>query len=68
MAACAASSCIWQLFFHQVHSGPVIEELQKWFTKQLVDKLVESNSGLIAAEFAPCFGLKKVLTVRAVIK
>jgi transposase len=35
-----------RLFFHQVHSGPIMEQLQKWFTKQLVDKLVEPNSGL----------------------
>ena len=35
-----------RLRFHQVHSRPVMEELQKWLTKQLVDKLVEPNSGL----------------------
>ena len=35
-----------RLFFHQVHSGPVMEDLQKWLTKQLVDRLVEPNSGL----------------------
>jgi len=35
-----------RLRFHQVHSGPVMEELQKWLTKQLADKLVEPNSGL----------------------
>jgi transposase len=35
-----------RLFFHQVHSGPVMEELQKWMMKLLLDKLVEPNSGL----------------------
>jgi transposase len=34
------------LRFHQAHSGPVMGELQKWLTRQLVDNLVEPNSGL----------------------
>jgi transposase len=35
-----------RLVFHRVHSGPVMEELQKWMMKQLLDKRVEPNSGL----------------------
>lgn len=35
-----------RLSFHQVQSGPVMNELQKWFTQQLEERLVEPNSGL----------------------
>jgi len=35
-----------RLSFHQAQSGPVMEGLQKWFTQQLEDRLVEPNSGL----------------------
>jgi hypothetical protein len=35
-----------RLEHHQVHSQPVLEELQVWMRRQLEDKLVEPNSGL----------------------
>lgn len=35
-----------RLKFHQVHSGPLMEELHDWLTLQLEEKKVEPNSGL----------------------
>ncbi|MCP4055108.1 MAG: IS66 family transposase [Mesoflavibacter sp.] len=35
-----------RLKFHQLHSGPLMEELNIWLNKQIDDKLVEPNSGL----------------------
>jgi transposase len=35
-----------RLQFHQTHSGPVMEELQAWLTRQIEDHLTEPNSGL----------------------
>lgn len=35
-----------RLEFHQLHSGPLIEELKKWMQQQLDEHLVEPNSGL----------------------
>ena len=35
-----------RLHFHQTHSGPIMDALQKWLMQQLADKLVEPNSGL----------------------
>lgn len=35
-----------RLRFHQVHSGPVMEQLHVWLTAQLEEKKVEPNSGL----------------------
>lgn len=35
-----------RLYFHQVHSGPVMEKLHAWLTAQLEEKKVEPNSGL----------------------
>jgi transposase len=35
-----------RLQFHQVHSGPVMEELHGWLNRQLDERLVEPNSGL----------------------
>jgi transposase len=35
-----------RLEFHQTHSQPVMEELQKWMQSQLETKQVEPNSGL----------------------
>jgi len=35
-----------RLRFHQAHSRPVMDGLQKWLNQQLIDKLVEPNSGL----------------------
>jgi hypothetical protein len=35
-----------RLDFHQKHSGPLMEELKIWLTKQIVDKKVEPNSSL----------------------
>jgi hypothetical protein len=38
-----------RLQFHKAHSGPVMEELHTWLTRQLEDRRVEPNSGLGAA-------------------
>jgi len=35
-----------RLQFHQVRSGPLMEELHEWLNRQLNDHLVEPNSGL----------------------
>ena len=35
-----------RLEFHQAESGPVMENLQQWMTRQVEDRLVEPNSGL----------------------
>jgi hypothetical protein len=35
-----------RLLFHQEHSKPVMEELQRWMKEQLEEKKVEPNSGL----------------------
>ena len=35
-----------RLEFHQAESGPVMEDLQTWLTRQLEDHLVEPNSSL----------------------
>ena len=35
-----------RLKFHQSESGPVMQKLHAWLTRQLADKLVEPNSGL----------------------
>jgi transposase len=38
-----------RLAFHQTESGPIMEKLQAWCTRQFEDRLVEPNSGLGAA-------------------
>ena len=38
-----------RLAHHQQHSGPVMNGLKAWFTRQIDDRLVEPNSGLGAA-------------------
>jgi transposase len=35
-----------RLAFHQAQSGPIMEKLQVWCTRQLEDRLVEPNSAL----------------------
>jgi transposase len=35
-----------RLLVHQQHSGPVMDQLQRWLTTQLEEKKVEPNSGL----------------------
>jgi len=35
-----------RLRFHQLHSGPVMDQLQVWLTAQFAEKKVEPNSGL----------------------
>ena len=35
-----------RLRFHQAESGPIMDELQAWLTRQFEDRLVEPNSGL----------------------
>jgi len=35
-----------RLCFHQAESGPVMDDLKAWLTRQLEDHLVEPNSGL----------------------
>jgi transposase len=35
-----------RLAFHQAESGPIMEQLQAWCTRQLDDRLVEPNSAL----------------------
>jgi len=35
-----------RLRFHQAESGPVMDGLKEWMTRQLEDRLVEPNSGL----------------------
>ncbi len=35
-----------RLRFHQTESGPLMEDLEKWFVQQFEDKLVEPNSAL----------------------
>ena len=35
-----------RLRFHQLHSGPVLDQLQVWLTAQFAEKKVEPNSGL----------------------
>lgn len=35
-----------RLLFHQTHSGPIMDELQKWLKRQFEERLVEPNSGL----------------------
>jgi hypothetical protein len=35
-----------RLEYHQRHSGPVVDKLKEWCTKQLEQKKVEPNSGL----------------------
>jgi len=35
-----------RLQFHQANSGPVMEALHEWLTRQIDDRLVEPNSGL----------------------
>jgi hypothetical protein len=35
-----------RLHFHQAESGPIMDELQAWLTRQIEDRLVEPNSGL----------------------
>jgi transposase len=35
-----------RLTFHQAESGPIMEKLRAWCTRQLEDRLVEPNSGL----------------------
>ena len=34
------------LRFHQLYSGPVIDQLHAWLTAQFTEKKVEPNSGL----------------------
>lgn len=38
-----------RLAFHQTESGPIMEKLQAWCTRQFAERLVEPNSGLGAA-------------------
>jgi transposase len=38
-----------RLAFHQAESGPIMEKLQAWCTRQLEDRLVEPNSALGSA-------------------
>jgi transposase len=40
------SSAEERLHFHQTHSGPLMETLQKWLAEQVDQHLVEPNSGL----------------------
>jgi len=35
-----------RLAFHQMHSGPILEELKTWFKEQFDERRVEPNSGL----------------------
>jgi transposase len=35
-----------RLLFHQAHSQPVMEELERWMSEQFEQRLVEPNSGL----------------------
>jgi transposase len=35
-----------RLFFHQQHSGPVMDQLHQWLKSQLEERKVEPNSGL----------------------
>lgn len=35
-----------RLSYHQTHSGTVMAELKQWLDRQIVDRLVEPNSGL----------------------
>ena len=35
-----------RLRFHQAESGPLMDDLKEWLTRQLEDHLVEPNSGL----------------------
>jgi transposase len=35
-----------RLEFHQAHSGPTMEQLRAWLTRQFDERLVEPNSGL----------------------
>lgn len=35
-----------RLAYHQTHSGPIMEALQKWLEQQIVERLVEPNSSL----------------------
>ena len=35
-----------RLAFHQAHSQPVMDDLQKWMQEQIEQKKVEPNSGL----------------------
>jgi transposase len=35
-----------RLLFHQLHSGPIMKELQAWLVRQLDEQRVEPNSGL----------------------
>jgi len=35
-----------RLSFHKAQSGPIMDGFQKWLTQQLMDRLVEPNSGL----------------------
>ena len=35
-----------RLLFHQIHSGPMMDELHKWLKRQFDERLVEPNSGL----------------------
>jgi len=35
-----------RLIFHKTHSGPVMDELQKWMEQQFAEKKVEPNSSL----------------------
>jgi len=35
-----------RLAFHQTHSGPLMEELEKWLKDQIAEKKTEPNSGL----------------------
>ena len=38
-----------RLELHQAKSGPVMEDLHQWMTRQTEDRLVEPNSGLVEA-------------------
>jgi transposase len=40
-----------RLTFHKAHSGPLMEELEKWLDEQIDEKKVEPNSGLGQAIF-----------------
>jgi hypothetical protein len=42
----AGLSSTERLAFHQEHSGPLLEQLEKWFAAQFAEHQVEPNSGL----------------------
>jgi len=39
-------TAVERLAFHQAHSGPLMESLEKWFDDQIAERKTEPNSGL----------------------